>query len=705
MKPNWFVKLLAVLLCAAAIVMIAASGVIAVSLARVGLYERTPEEYLESTAEQTAYRIGNYLADCHIQKLSGTIPQELTRSSEMYFRLNSQSFYWEDVLREGSVRYRLRSEAGSVLEQSDALPEDTDRTYLFVTVPVAATQYVRITPLAGQTDTPEGTDEGDDSEALAEVATVPANGAFNGEIWGMVGTDGIYREYGVTWLDGPGYTVDVWLDRSVALDSQSYAYLSAAYEWRYAAVAVMLAGIVIFLASGIYLGWASGRKSDGTVCPGGLNRLPLDVYLCGAGVTAGGIFYLAETILEKLDAGWLAVIFTGGAIFLAGLVGVGLYCAIAAQIKVHGGYWWRHCVIGGCLVRCGRLLRRCVQGIGRLFSMLPLIWQWLLLGCGLLMALGLGVLLALADYMSFFGILLLLAAILLWVAAVCGGGYAFGVLYGGAKRMSRGELDSKIPTEHLRGSFRDFAVCMNSLADAAVESARNQVKSERFKAELITNVSHDLKTPLTSIINYVDLLRRDHTEEQERLYLDVLLRQSQRMKKLIEDLMEMSKASTGNVQTDIRVLDAVETVNQALGEFADKLTAAGLTVVFPQPDMPLGMWADGRLAWRVLSNVLSNAVKYALPGTRLYVDVRRQGKETEISLKNISREQLNISAQELMERFVRGDASRNTEGSGLGLNIAQSLMELQHGRLDLLVDGDLFKVTLTFPGAELTHSS
>ena len=211
-------------------------------------------------------------------------------------------------------------------------------------------------------------------------------------------------------------------------------------------------------------------------------------------------------------------------------------------------------------------------------------------------------------------------------------------------------------------------------------------------------MSHDIKTPLTSIINYVDLLGKPHTPEEQAQYLEVLRRQSQRLKKLIDDLMELSKASSGNITVELGEVDAVEMMDQALGEFSDKLDRVPLYPVFRQPEEPHMMRADGRLVWRVLSNVLGNACKYALPGTRLYVDVARAGEDVIISLKNISREELNTDAEDLMERFVRGDVSRNTEGSGLGLNIAKSLMEVQGGQLRILVDGDLFKVTLIFPG-------
>ena len=342
------------------------------------------------------------------------------------------------------------------------------------------------------------------------------------------------------------------------------------------------------------------------------------------------------------------------------------------------------------------LLRRWLGQFGRycerLFSRLPLIWQWLLVGA----VLALWLLVAVGERME--------SMVILWcfcaLAVVLYGANCFGALLEGAKRMRSGDLESKVDDKYLIGSFREFAEELNGLADVAMVAAQKQLKSDRMKTELITNVSHDIKTPLTSIINYVDLLEKPHTEEQEKAYLEVLSRQSQRMKKLIEDLMEMSKASTGNIQVEIGKIDAVEAVNQALGEFADKLTAAGLTPVFHQGSEEVFLLADGRLLWRAMSNVLSNAVKYALPGTRLYVDVGAVEDKAVISFKNISGAQLNISAEELMERFVRGDSSRNTEGSGLGLNIAKSLMELQKGQLQLLVDGDLFKVTLVFPKSE-----
>ena len=218
-----------------------------------------------------------------------------------------------------------------------------------------------------------------------------------------------------------------------------------------------------------------------------------------------------------------------------------------------------------------------------------------------------------------------------------------------------------------------------------------------MKTELITNVSHDIKTPLTSIINYVDLLQKSPAPEEQAEYLAVLDRQAKRLKKLTEDLVEASKASTGNLPVHLAPTNLKEIIDQAIGEYEDRLTAAGLEPVIVLPQEGLSVLADGRLLWRVLDNLLNNACKYAQSGTRLYVEAAPQGDRAFLSMKNISRQQLNLSPDELMERFVRGDSSRNTEGSGLGLNIAKSLVELQQGKFTLAIDGDLFKAVISLP--------
>ena len=249
--------------------------------------------------------------------------------------------------------------------------------------------------------------------------------------------------------------------------------------------------------------------------------------------------------------------------------------------------------------------------------------------------------------------------------------------------------------------LREHAGQLNDLGSAINSAVEERMKSERMKAELITNVSHDLKTPLTSIINYVDLLKKEDIDnEKAREYIDVLDRKSQRLKKLTEDLVEASKASTGALPVNKERLSMGQLVKQALGEYDEKFTAAGLAAVPTLCEEEAFILADGRHVWRIVDNLLGNCVKYAMAGTRVYLDLRRWEGNVVLSVKNISAQPLNIPADRLMERFVRGDESRTTEGSGLGLSIARSLTELQGGSFRLDIDGDLFKATVSFPEVE-----
>ena len=267
----------------------------------------------------------------------------------------------------------------------------------------------------------------------------------------------------------------------------------------------------------------------------------------------------------------------------------------------------------------------------------------------------------------------------------------------GLKKISDGELQYKIKTDTLTGKQKVMAEYINNIGgglDAAVE---NSLKKERMQTELITNVSHDLKTPLTSIINYVDLMKRENpTDPKIQEYLRILDEKSQRLKVLTEDVVEASKASTGNIKLEMNDIDFVEMVQQVIGEFEEKFQEKNLTMMVHFTDEPSIIYADGQRMWRVLENVFGNVVKYAMEGTRVYAEISNRNKKVTFSLKNISAQPLNISADELTERFIRGDVARNTEGSGLGLSIAKSLTELQGGEFKLYLDGDLFKVMITF---------
>jgi len=270
-------------------------------------------------------------------------------------------------------------------------------------------------------------------------------------------------------------------------------------------------------------------------------------------------------------------------------------------------------------------------------------------------------------------------------------------LQNGSKRIADGDLSQPIDTTRLKWEFKKHGENLNCVSESISRAVDKQLKSERFKTELITNVSHDIKTPLTSIINYVDLIKKEEiTDETLCEYVDVLDRQSARLKKLIDDLMEASKASTGNLPVEFEECDIDVLLTQLIGEFEDKLVANELELIVNKPESPVKIKADGRHMWRVLDNLMNNACKYAQPHTRVYVSLKKEGETATITFKNISKAALNIPSEELMERFVRGDSSRNTEGSGLGLSIAQSLTELMNGKMQLDIDGDLFKVTLRF---------
>ena len=605
--------------------------------------------------------------------------------------------------------------------QSETIPETVPETTAAATVPETL-------PEAATTAIPDYRDMEVNGKSVRE---------YQIDTFNYYDTDTQQRmQAKVIYVAMPAYTVEVFLRPDLDSNAFVYSLLTLLRQYRFLLLPALLGSLLVLALTTVYLCVAAGHKrKTAEIRAGGLNRMPLDLYflLDGAAITAlGALIMVACTDLlpRNLMVGMVLIPLMAYAICL--LI-VGFCFALVAQCKTPGGYWWRNTVtvrliagsfhsleklghwtrhkglpwlgLGICklwdiLCLLGERLKIYVKSflgwvfclIQRFLALLPLTWQWVLGG---LVLLGTGVL-AFANRHDGWGFLWLLAgiALVLYVS------HCFGLLLERTKKMNQGDLESKIDDKRMVGCFREFAVDLNSLADVVVVAAQKQLRSERMKTELITNVSHDIKTPLTSIINYVDLLQKPHTEQEGKEYLEVLDRQSQRLKKLIDDLMDMSKANTGNMHVEITRLDAVESVNQALGEFADKLEKAELTPVFRHNTPEAYILADGKLVWRVLSNLLSNAVKYAMPGTRLYLDLMNLDGRVILSLKNISREELNVDAEELMERFVRGDDSRNTEGSGLGLNIAKSLMELQKGHLQLLVDGDLFKVTLVFPTAQ-----
>ena len=374
-------------------------------------------------------------------------------------------------------------------------------------------------------------------------------------------------------------------------------------------------------------------------------------------------------------------------------------CAFAAQCKA--GTVLRSALIARIARFLWRIVRSLFLGLWRIAKSLPLIWKTALVG---LVIAGAEFLLYINDfYRVRYGVFLALK--LAELLAVLYVALNLRTLQKGGEKLANGDFSSPIDTKYLIGDFKRYGQELNDVQSGLEQAVQEQMKAEHLKTELITNVSHDIKTPLTSIVNYVDLLKKEDIPSPEaREYIAVLDRQSHRLKKLTEDLVEASKASSGVLNVDLQPTDVNVLFSQIEGEYQERLAACQLTLVTQPPAPGTVIRADSRLLSRVMDNLVSNICKYALPGTRVYVVSTLSREAVTISFKNVSRDELNISPDELMERFVRGDASRHTEGSGLGLSIARSLVQLQGGRFDLAIDADLFRADITFPLSESAAS-
>ena len=514
-------------------------------------------------------------------------------------------------------------------------------------------------------------------------------------------------------IKGPGYSE---LTQSESLYAQQI--LGLVYDWSNWWLPMVLVGAVGTLACLVFVFVSAGRRkgSEGA----SLNvadRLPLDLYAAICWAAVFGLLLAVVAVADTMiDNTWPFLVTRNGVMFVVTvaicaytgiLIALAPFLSFATRLKVGGGIWWRNTLICWVCRLCWRVIKWCCGLVKRFFG-----WIWYMLrkipvvpGAALIAFIVIFVNFLLfvwmrGSYYSTAPVFFMFLFDLVIFVAICFGAWQMKSLKAAGERMARGEIDEKIDTQHMYWEFKNHAENLNSIGDGMAAAVEQRMKSERLKTELITNVSHDIKTPLTSIVNYVDLLQKPHTPEQESEYLEVLDRQSKRLKKLTEDLVEASKASTGNMNVNIVRTNTREIIEQSLAEYGRRMEQGNLTVIVNIPDEPPHAMADGRLLWRVLDNLFNNVVKYALPGTRVYITSELDGGEAVISVKNISRDPLNISAEELMERFVRGDASRHTEGSGLGLNIAQSLVNLMHGKFSLSVDGDLFKAEIRLPKAK-----
>lgn len=463
------------------------------------------------------------------------------------------------------------------------------------------------------------------------------------------------------------------------------------YGIRYTIYIIMALAFVLGLISFVTLMNVTGRRTGSTeLYTGPLYGIPADLLTVIIGT---GWLVMSMAVLSMVNSNVVDFMLAGGLVLIIGNTFLGYCMSIAARVK--GKTLWKNTLIYKCL----HLLKKICKGSWHILLEIPVIWK-VVLGTGIL------------SFLEFWGIMAFcydegnLVAFwffekVLVLPIIFYGALMIKKLQKGAAALAEGELAYQIDTKPMRGDFKKQGEDLNSIASGMSLAVEKQLKSERMKTELITNVSHDIKTPLTSIINYADLIGKEPCENEKITeYAEVLVRQSVRLKRLIEDLVEASKASTGNLEVCLQPCDASVFLIQADGEYEEKLQKADLTLVVQQPDSEIRILADGRRMWRVFDNLMNNICKYAQPGTRVYLILEEKEKKAVITFKNTSRDALNISEEELMERFVRGDSSRNTEGNGLGLSIARSLTELQKGTLSIQIDGDLFKAVLEFPVIE-----
>ena len=480
------------------------------------------------------------------------------------------------------------------------------------------------------------------------------------------------------------------------------ALFTRLYAWRYALPILCLGLLLVAALLYVYLLCAAGRRPGAEgVQPGRLHRVPTDVlYVCAAGLAAlllalASLLAFGGTLVYASVSAFVplllvcAVCGTGEALLLVGV-------SMSTAVRVKTRTWLSSMLVYRALRCLLRGARSAWSGVSAVLHGLPLVWK-LLLACGGYVLLSV-VLINEAFYSSDLYLLLYLLLSAAGALLLCRYAVGFDRLRRGAQKLAGGDLVCRVETKGMPRGVRTLAEDLGRVSEGAQRALEERMKSERMKTDLITNVSHDLKTPLTSIVNYVELLKKEELHNETAAgYVAVLDRQAQRLKKLTEDVVEASKASSGAINVRLAQLDAAELIRQCAAEYGERFAAAQLTPVLRLPDGPLLVRADGRLLWRVFDNLLGNAVKYAMPGTRVYFDAEAQHNEALLSVRNISREPLEKSGDELMERFVRGDASRRAEGSGLGLSIAGSLMALQGGTLAVLPDGDLFRADVRLP--------
>ncbi len=666
LRTKTWAKALACVLCVASLTAAVFSFPFVVKLAEDGAYQNSCQTYISQTEAAILDDLTFYVRDRYQAQQQGEI---WTDGPD---RLNDPNFF-----------YTIKDKSGKTLDASEELGDY--RAKYSVTEQIKTGQERHITRTFSTEEACYAAIR-DLEEKYTDVSTEISvdTTAQDNEIYRLTAD---YTEGGGTVT----VTITGFIRSNLSSSGDIYQTIHQAENHYFARnhyLCLLVGGLLLGLLCLAFLAWSAGRHEDqeGVVLHWVDRAIPLELILC--------IFVLP--ILLGLGFMQDSLFFKGQA--LAGIACCAIFALAGCLSLVRR---WKAGTLGQNLLvrRLAKPLRRLGHALHRggskLMEKLPLFWT-AALGCLLLFFLE-----GLCIYAVWCGnglegvwfLLKVLEAAIVIYAVI-----SMRELQRGGRELAAGNLDYKVPLEKLRWDFKAHGENLNSMRTAIQAAVEDQMKSERMKTELITNVSHDIKTPLTSIVSYVDLLKKQEMPTPEaREYLEVLDRQSAKLKKLTEDLVEAAKASTGSMTVNFQRTDVNVLLTQSAGEYQEKLQSKTLQLLLtPAKDAP-AISADGRLLWRVFENLLSNIYKYALPGTRVYLTCESDENTVTITFRNISATPLNITADELMERFVRGDDSRHTEGSGLGLSIARSLTQLQKGTFDLSIDGDLFKAVLTFP--------
>ncbi|MDD7290000.1 MAG: sensor histidine kinase [Clostridiales bacterium] len=666
LRTKTWAKALACVLCVASLTAAVFSFPFVVKLAEDGAYQNSCQAYISQTEAAILDDLTFYVRDRYQAQQQGEI---WTDGPD---RLNDPNFF-----------YTIKDKSGKTLDASEELGDY--RAKYSVTEQIKTGQERHITRTFPTEEACYAAIR-DLEEKYTDVSTEISvdTTAQDNEIYRLTAD---YTEGGGTVT----VTITGFIRSNLSSSGDIYQTIHQAENHYFARnhyLCLLVGGLLLGLLCLAFLAWSAGRHEDqeGVVLHWVDRAIPLELILC--------IFVLP--ILLGLGFMQDSLFFKGQS--LAGIACCAIFALAGCLSLVRR---WKAGTLGQNLLvrRLAKPLRRLGHALHRggskLMEKLPLFWT-AALGCLLLFFLE-----GLCIYAVWCGnglegvwfLLKVLEAAIVIYAVI-----SMRELQRGGRELAAGNLDYKVPLEKLRWDFKAHGENLNSMRTAIQAAVEDQMKSERMKTELITNVSHDIKTPLTSIVSYVDLLKKQEMPTPEaREYLEVLDRQSAKLKKLTEDLVEAAKASTGSMTVNFQRTDVNVLLTQSAGEYQEKLQSKTLQLLLtPAKDAP-AISADGRLLWRVFENLLSNIYKYALPGTRVYLTCESDENTVTITFRNISATPLNITADELMERFVRGDDSRHTEGSGLGLSIARSLTQLQKGTFDLSIDGDLFKAVLTFP--------